>query len=252
MDDTSTVLSAADRFATAVLLLLPVIVATLLALRWSGRSYARYKSQGQERMGFYLAAIVQTWALFLLFTAPYWFVGAILKNESVSLQLSDLYLVTPIRPDSMIYSSASLLLAMAALAWIASAIQEALKIPPTRIRILMQPTTTRETAVWILLVSPTAGICEEILFRSMLVPFAVREIGDPWLGVAAASAVFGIVHFTQGIVGVLATAVMGVILAVGLLSTGSVWPSIIAHALYNMAVPFLFRVDETSFQPSRG
>jgi membrane protease YdiL (CAAX protease family) len=215
-----------------------------LAFRWSGRIYTRHKERGDERMGVYLSAIVQTWTFLLLFTAPYWLVGALLKNEPVARQLRELYLSAPIDPHSMIYWSAGLLLAMGAVAWISSAIQDALKIPPTRLRILMQPTTTRETMTWVLLVAPTAGFCEEIVFRSMLVPFAEREIGDLWLAIAATSALFGVVHFSQGLTGILATAAMGVILAIGLVFSGSVWPSIVAHTLYNMAVPFLFRLGD--------
>jgi membrane protease YdiL (CAAX protease family) len=240
-------LTEAGRFVDTFGLPLAVGAVVGLTFWWIGRVYTRYRDRGEERMGLYLASALQLWIFLLILTSPYWLVGVILRGQPVERYLLDLSLFAPHEPHALIYWSAGLLLALGVVAWAASAIQQAMRIPPTRVRMLLQPETTRETATWALLVSPTAGICEEIMFRSMLVPFATRELGgDIWLGVAAASLVFGAVHFTQGLTGVLATAAMGAILAVGLISTGSVWPSIIAHTLYNMAVPFLFRVHAGS------
>jgi membrane protease YdiL (CAAX protease family) len=238
VNDASSLIAEAIRFFNAFGFPLALGATAGLLFWWSGRIYTRYRDSGHERMGLYLSAAIQSWSMLLLITAPYWLVGVVLKGYPIERYLAELSLLAPASPEIMINWSAGLLLAMAAVAWIASAIQEALKIQPTRVRLLLQPTTTAETATWSLLVSPTAGICEEILFRSMLVPFAIRE--------------FGVVHFTQGLTGILATAAMGAILAMGLIFTGSVWPSIVAHALYNMAVPFLFRIDEAEPEPAAG
>lgn len=221
-----------------------------LAFSWIGRLYRHFRERGQERMGLYLASALQQWTFLVLLTSPYWLLDVILGGRPLAFHLEELRLVATPIPEQMVYWSTGLLLAMTATAWITGALQEALKIPPTRTRLLLQPGTSAETTVWCLVVSPTAGICEEILFRSMLVPFAIGATGDPWLGAAAASLVFGIVHFQQGLTGILATAVMGAILAAGMIFSGSIWPCIVAHALYNMAVPILYRLEEALPEPT--
>ena len=44
------------------------------------------------------------------------------------------------------------------------------------------------------------------------------------------SLVFGLLHVYQGPLGILRTATLGGLLAWGFLATGSLWPSIVAHA----------------------
>ena len=70
------------------------------------------------------------------------------------------------------------------------------------------------------------------------------------LSVALSSALFGLVHAAYGPLNVLATGAMGVVLALGFVYTGSLWPSIVAHTLYDMAVPFLARIDDTPGMPA--
>jgi hypothetical protein len=57
------------------------------------------------------------------------------------------------------------------------------------------------------LVSVAAGLGEEILFRGALQPLAVDWLGSAWLGVAAASVVFGALHAATPTYFVLATAI---------------------------------------------
>ncbi len=250
MSDGSNLLNEVVSFLDAFAFPIVLGIATAIMFRWTGRLYSRYRERGQERMGLYVTGALSTWALLFLITSPYWLLSVIVEGVPLRFHLEEFRLTTPLRPEAMVNWSAGLLLAMGIVAWISSAIQEMLKIRTTRIRMLLQPTTPAETATWSLLVSPTAGFCEEVVFRSMLVPFAIRETGDLWLGVAAASFAFGVVHFPQGLTGVFAITAMGAILAIGLIFTGSIWPSIVAHALYNMAVPFLFRVDDEGAEPA--
>ncbi len=65
----------------------------------------------------------------------------------------------------------------------------------------------------------------------------------PLLGVTGAavvsSAVFGVLHSYQGVLGMLRTAVMGGVLAWGFLASGSLWPGIIAHTLIDLVAGIL-------------
>jgi membrane protease YdiL (CAAX protease family) len=48
------------------------------------------------------------------------------------------------------------------------------------------------------------------------------------------SVMFGVVHGYQGVLGVLRTGVMGGVLAWGFISSGSLWPVMIAHTLIDL------------------
>ena len=78
-------------------------------------------------------------------------------------------------------------------------------------------------------VAVTAGICEEILYRGFLLGFL-----RAWSGVIAAivisSIVFGWAHIYQGYRGVPRTALVGLLLAVVVVLTKSLWPAILIHA----------------------
>ena len=56
------------------------------------------------------------------------------------------------------------------------------------------------------------------------------------------SSVFGVLHCYQGPQGILRTGVMGVVMAVGFLATGSLWAPILAHVLFDV-VAGIFLAD---------
>jgi membrane protease YdiL (CAAX protease family) len=79
------------------------------------------------------------------------------------------------------------------------------------------------------LVSVTAGICEEIIFRGFLIWYFAAWMG-PVPAILASSVVFGFGHIYLSVAHVPRTAVVGVILGFLVLVTGSLWPAIIIHA----------------------
>ena len=85
-------------------------------------------------------------------------------------------------------------------------------------------------------ISISAGICEEILFRG----FFLRYLADgPWhlsLGGAlvGSSVVFGLAHAGQGIKQLLLTPVIGLVLGLLYIGTGSLWLPIILHACLDL------------------
>jgi membrane protease YdiL (CAAX protease family) len=238
------VLTSVFEFANEHKVALTVGVAFALILTLTNRIFTSYRDAGQERYGIYLGGSLQQWLLFALFTSPMWLISVIIHGTPVEMHFWDLGLTTPIAPQTMLNWTAALALAMAFAAWAANAVEEAWKIPPTRFQLLLPPRTAGETIVFALLVAPTAGITEEIVFRGMLLPFAIEQTGDLWLGIAATSAVFGLVHFPQGALAVVATGTMGAVLAIGFVYSSSLWPCIVAHILYDMAYPFLVPYDE--------
>ena len=98
------------------------------------------------------------------------------------------------------------------------------------------PVTPAERNLFTIL-SIAAGVCEEIVYRGFLPLFLMPWCGDRYLLAALpATAVFGILHAYQSAHGMVRTAAMGLILAAGVAWTGSLLPSILAHAALNLLI----------------
>ena len=94
------------------------------------------------------------------------------------------------------------------------------------------PQTGRERGVFALL-SVAAGAGEEVAYRGYAIPVLAPVFGV--MGAAVITSVmFGVVHGYQGVLGVLRTGVMGGVLAWGFISSGSLWPAMIAHTLIDL------------------
>lgn len=102
------------------------------------------------------------------------------------------------------------------------------------------PQSPRERG-WFALVSISAAICEEILFRGFL-PAYFMALGMP--AVAAflvAAVVFGIDHGYQGWTGVVLTGVIALIFTALFLLSGSLWLPMVVHALLDLRILVLLR-----------
>jgi membrane protease YdiL (CAAX protease family) len=116
------------------------------------------------------------------------------------------------------------------------------------------PETGTERFAFILL-SLTAGIGEEALYRGFLIRYL--HDGAPalplLLALAAASLVFGLAHVYQGAPAILRTGIAGLAFGLLFLLTGSLIPSIVLHALADLqGVYVLYPLpdeDETQDRP---
>lgn len=81
--------------------------------------------------------------------------------------------------------------------------------------------------------SLTAGVAEEVAFRGYAIALLLPFLGAP-AAVVVSSVLFGALHAYQGVLGMARTAAVGVVMAVGLLASGSLWPCIVAHAVYDV------------------
>jgi membrane protease YdiL (CAAX protease family) len=84
-------------------------------------------------------------------------------------------------------------------------------------------------------ISVLAGLGEEMLFRGVLQGAFLRWWGLPWLAVATASLLFGLVHAITFTYAVLA-GLMGAYLGLVWLYSGNLLAAIVAHALYDFVV----------------
>jgi membrane protease YdiL (CAAX protease family) len=108
------------------------------------------------------------------------------------------------------------------------------------------PTTPRERFWWALL-SITAGICEETLFRSFLLQY-LRA--DPWrLGLTGAIAVacllFALGHLYQGIAAAIGTGLLAVLFFILFLGSGTLLIPMLLHALADLRVLLFLRLADS-------
>jgi membrane protease YdiL (CAAX protease family) len=102
---------------------------------------------------------------------------------------------------------------------------------------------TQEERAWFALVSVTAGICEEVLYRG----FLIRYLSDGpwhagvWMALAIASVSFGLAHGYQGLSGIIGTALVGAVMAVIFLASGSLWLPMTLHAIIDLRILLLVR-----------
>ena len=78
--------------------------------------------------------------------------------------------------------------------------------------------------------SISAGIAEELVFRSFLLTAVLIASGSTGVAVAVSVGAFAVSHAYQGWSGVTRVVILGLILTAPFLLTGSIYPSMIAHA----------------------
>lgn len=93
------------------------------------------------------------------------------------------------------------------------------------------PRTPREKLWAVLIVSPSAALCEEFVYRGYLLGLLLRTTESELVAVAVSSAAFGAAHVYQGLAGMVRAALLGAVLAYPVLITGSIYPSMAAHFL---------------------
>jgi membrane protease YdiL (CAAX protease family) len=98
------------------------------------------------------------------------------------------------------------------------------------LRPLLAPCTVAD----LLGISVLAGLGEEMLFRGVLQGYFAQRAG-PWVGLALASVLFGLLHFITLTYAILA-ALMGVYLGLVWEWTGNLLPPVLMHALYDFLV----------------
>jgi len=84
-----------------------------------------------------------------------------------------------------------------------------------------------------------AGTAEELLFRGFLLPALDTATGSAALAALLGSAVFGFLHNDQRLAGTARAAAIGLLLALPVLATGSLLPSIAAHIATDLAAGLL-------------
>jgi len=93
------------------------------------------------------------------------------------------------------------------------------------------PRTNREKLWAVLVIAPTAALCEEFLYRGFLLSVLSHWFHSVEWGWALSSVAFGFAHTYQGASGTIRVMIMGALLAYPAVHLGSLYPSIAAHFL---------------------
>ena len=103
--------------------------------------------------------------------------------------------------------------------------------------LVLLPANAWERRLFIML-AITAGVCEEFLYRGFAMWYLTHWL-NPWVGMLAASAAFGLAHAYQGPKGIVRTGLVGAMFgSLYLLSGSLLWP-IIGHAAVDLAAGML-------------
>ena len=172
-----------------------------------------------EREGVYFSSAFSVWVLAAL---------AMLAARHSGLTRADL------RIEGV---STALLLGSAGLTTLAGlaimAVGRALRVPESALVDYLIPRSTPEKIAFTGL-SVSAGIAEELIFRSFLIGVLHQASGSLSLAVTISVAAFAVTHAYQGLVGVLRVALLGLVLTAPFILTGSVYPSMVAHTVLDL------------------
>ena len=122
--------------------------------------------------------------------------------------------------------------AMAVLAAIAVVLKLAGLNMPEKTIAGLAPHTAMEMLLWVLL-SVSAGICEELVFRGYLLQQFTRMSGKVWIGVLCSSLLFGGAHGYEGAGGMIAITAYGAMFCVLAIRRRSLRAGMMAHAWHD-------------------
>ena len=122
-----------------------------------------------------------------------------------------------------------------AAAWLISVTGGRLGLEESRLGYLLMPQDAGEKRAFVLLAG-VGAICEEYVYRGFALHVLAAWFGQPWVAAAVTALSFGLSHGYQKLAGVLRATVLGAILAVPVVQTGSLFPAIVAHFWINAAI----------------
>ncbi len=111
---------------------------------------------------------------------------------------------------------------------VATKVMRAAGLPESRAVLHLMPRNGREKWAFVAL-ALLAGACEEYVFRGFLLHALEAWTGDTVLAVVVSSLSFGLAHGYQRTAGVVRATLLGLLLAVPVTVTGSLFPAVAAH-----------------------
>jgi len=182
------------------------------------------------RLQIYVSTLI-TLAVLALVT---WGVDATTGRQGLSVLYAPLA-----RPRLLAWTAATL--GACVLLWFGFLYVQKLRHQPADMTMVsVLPRTTVDHIVFVG-VSLVAGGVEEYVYRGFSLAFLATSTGSRTLAVLLVTVGFGLAHVYQGRAATLKTAALGAVLAVPVLVTGSLVPSILAHAALDILLGYTMR-----------
>lgn len=226
-------------------LLIVLVAATLFEWLWFWpRCVQAIRARVPGARGrFYRGEIITLWAVTLCVLALWiakarpW--SALWLGSAVPWRLGIGFLVAAIIVGLLLFQARKVQKALARPKAVASLREQFSFADP-----LVPRTSGERRGFWLL--SVTAGICEEIVFRGFLM-WLIAAWTDLALAVIISSVLFGCMHIYLGAAQVPKTAIAGLLFALVVVASGSLWPAIVIHAAVDLnAGEIGFRVGQAS------
>lgn len=112
-----------------------------------------------------------------------------------------------------------------------------------QIGFMLKRNTVQDLLLNLLFIAVFAGMGEELFFRGILQRIFIKIFKNPWAGIIAAAIIFSAIHMQ--FYGFIPRFILGVLLGVIYWYSGSLWPAILAHFIYDA-----FAVVMIYFYPS--
>ncbi|MEN8007803.1 MAG: CPBP family intramembrane glutamic endopeptidase [Candidatus Krumholzibacteriota bacterium] len=216
-----------DLFALVTLLVLAVVVP--LFGTWDFRRMLRKIEEGQAnaRTSFYIWTLIWEWGLVLIFVG-YWIAAG---RDMAPLSL------VPVASGWQWLAIGLGIAATVPIIWqMTSIIGSPQKLAgfcdEVSCLIEMAPGSAREVRLFNA-VAITAGVCEEILYRGVLLGILTPIVGT-WQAVALSSVIFGLGHTYQGGSGIAKSALVGLVMALLTIFSGSLFVAMFLHATIDL------------------
>ncbi len=103
----------------------------------------------------------------------------------------------------------------------------------------IMPKTTMQFYSYLFAVCMTAGVAEEIIYRGYLLPLLEQYVGS-YLAVAISSVAFGLAHLYQNAIGVIKTAITGLIFCLLVIIFDSLLLAIACHFIIDAYSGYLY------------
>jgi len=100
-----------------------------------------------------------------------------------------------------------------------------------QIGFMLKRNTVQDLFVNLVLVAVFAGVGEELLFRGVLQRLFIKLFKNPWAGILVTAFIFSAIHLQ--FYGFIPRFILGILLGLLYWYSGSLWPAIIAHFVYD-------------------
>jgi len=100
-----------------------------------------------------------------------------------------------------------------------------------QIEFMLKRNTVQDLLLNLVLVAVFAGIGEELFFRGVLQRLFIKLFKNPWAGILVTAFIFSAIHLQ--FYGFIPRFILGILLGLLYWYSGSLWPAIIAHFIYD-------------------